>query len=310
VTSSEHLVLSGGLWRWFFGVSRDALAAQPMDCDLGDLAPAPMQSSPSNASGPSTGAGSITITNYTCPAGMTTETLDASSCSLDPAAAEWELSGSTLDHGLTWADVTQHHGPGYSWEDLRYGNYFVTPESLPSDVTEYAVSGSANANRQDDGIAVTLGDGEPNVRLSVYLFPSSGNVQNGMGSIEVDFFDCQPGMTAQTFDPADCGPLPQGFSNFTLTPGQDVDASMLPGGPIFKVTDGTNLGGGAFEIDGLPSGTYEIGPGQNYTGPVFYSPDADPIGGSGASRSTYDVTVGASHPSVVIRLYRLSAGIG
>ncbi|MBN9013067.1 MAG: hypothetical protein J0H25_08460 [Rhizobiales bacterium] len=308
-TSSEHLVLSGGLWRWFFGGSRAVIDAQSTDCDLGDLAPAPSQSSPSN-SAPGAGDGSITITNYTCPAGMTTQTFDPSSCSLDPAAAEWSLSGSTLAHDLTWTDVTQHHGPGYSWVGLSYGNYFIIPAVLPGDVSSYAVSGSANANRQDAGIAVTLSDSAPNVQLSIYLFPSPGNVQNGMGSVEVDFFDCQPGMTAATFDPTDCRANPQGFSNVTLTPGATVDASMLPGGPIFTFTDGTNLGGGAYQIDGLPAGTYEIGPGQNYSGPAFYSPDISPVGASGSERSTYDVTVDPEHPHVAIRLYRLSAGVG
>jgi hypothetical protein len=117
-------------------------------------------------------------------------------------------------------------------------------------------------------------------------------------------------MTPQTFDPSGCAPLPQGFSNVTLTPGQDVDAALLPGGPIFKVTDGTNLGDGAFEISGLPAGTYAIGPGQNYTGAPFYSPGASPIGDSGSALSTFDVTIGPDDPSVVIRLYRLSRGVG
>ena len=63
-------------------------------------------------------------------------------------------------------------------------------------------------------------------------------------------------------------------------------------------------------IDGLPAGTYEIGPGQNYAGPAFYSPDASPVGDSGSALSTFDVTVGPDDPDVVIRLYRLSRGVG
>lgn len=123
--------------------------------------------------------------------------------------------------------------------------------------------------------------------------------------MKVVFYDCQPGMTPDTFDASLCSPVPQGFDNVTLTPGQDVDPNALPGGPIFTMTSGVNMEGGAFQITGLPAGTYEISPGQDYGGPAFYSPD-----GTSAGNSAYDVTITADNPTPVLNLYRLGEEIG
>ena len=320
VTSTEHLVQSDGQWRWFFGLSRADVAAQPTDCDLGatttSSASTPSATTPGNdTSNPpattptnaNTGPGAITITNYSCPTGMTTETLDPSLCTLDPAAATWTLTGAALDQPLTWDDVTQQHGPGYSWVGLPLGEYIIVPATLPSDVTAYAIAGSGNANRQDAGIALTLVDAEPTVSLSIYLFPSgdAGATQTvDTGSITVTFYDCQPGMTPETFDATGCTPVSQGFANVTLTSGADVDASALAGGPIFTMTSGANLGGGSFQISDLPFGTYTISPGQNYNGPLFYAPD-----GNASGDSTYEITISADDPDPSLSLYRLSEGV-
>jgi hypothetical protein len=131
------------------------------------------------------------------------------------------------------------------------------------------------------------------------------------GSIEVDFFDCQPGMTPATFDPADCSPLPAGFTFFVLTPGPDVDANRLPGGPIIAISAATALGNGRFVFADLPFGSYDIGPGNNYDGPLFVAPGfGPPLGTTGPGASTYRVTIDAAAPEAVIAFYRLSRGIG
>lgn len=317
VTSTEHLVQADGQWRWFFGLSRADVAAQATDCDLGattgistpDATTSGIQ--PSNQTtttpaNPTAGPGAITITNYSCPAGMTTETLDPSLCTTDPAAATWTLTGAALDQPLTWDDVTQQHGPGYSWVGLPLGEYIIVPATLPDDVTAYAIAGSG-ANRQDAGIALTLTAAEPTVNISIYLFPSSDGGTTptaGTGSITVTFYDCQPGMTPDTFEAADCAPLPQGFASVTLTPGADVDTSALPGGPIFTMTSGTSLGDGSFRIDALPFGTYTISPSQNYSGPIFYAPD-----GNASGDSTYEITISADDPDPSLALYHLSEGV-
>lgn len=310
VTSSEHLVEAGGQWRWFFGLSQDAVDAQPTDCDLGGANTTTTVNSPATVtqSAPAeSGEASITITTYTCPAGITLETLDPDACSLDPGAAQWTLSGSSLASPLPWGMATEDHGPGYSWTGLAYGEYIIDPDVLPEGVENYAIAGSANASRQDTGVFVTLGADEPHVRLSIYLFSAGSDVAPPAvsGAVEVVFYDCQPGMTPDTFDPSLCSPMEQGFGNVTLTPGSDVDPSALPGGPIFTITSGANLGGGAFQIADLPPGTYLVGPGQNFSGPVFYSPDGEMVGDS-----TYAVTISADNPTPVLNLYRLSQGIG
>lgn len=317
VTATEHLVAADGQWRWFFGLSQAALAAQPTTCDLsGTSTPATpgagvVTNQPASAPA-ATAAGSITITNYTCPAGMTIQDLDPAACALDPSAAQWTLTGASLTQPLTWDAVTQDHGPGYSWDGLEFGEYIIEPAPLPDGVTGYAISGSDNAVRQDTGIALTLGDAEPNISLSIYLFaagdatlptaiPTTTPPPLVTGAVEVVFYDCQPGMTPDTFDASLCSPVPAGFDNVILTPGADVDPNALPGGPIFTMTSGVNMGGGAFQITGLPAGTYEISPGQNYSGPIFYSPDGTSVG-----NSTYEVTITADNPTPVLNLYRLS----
>jgi hypothetical protein len=297
VTSTEHLVDADGLWRWFFGTTAAGIAAQDTGCNLG-----------SGSTQPVSGNGSITITTYTCSAGSTVASLNLADCSLDPAAARWTLTGSPLSQPLTWDQTTQIHGPGYSWTGLAFGDYIITPDALPDGVTDYAVRGSANAARQDAGVAVTLGAGEPNVMLEIYLLPGGSASQGGTGSIEVDFYDCQPGMTVATFDASACSPMPPGF-DFTLTPGPDVDPHALPGGPIFKVTDGTNLGNGAFVVAGLPFGTYDVGPGNNDTGLLYYAPDYRAIDTSGPGASTYAVSIDAGTPNAVIAVYRFARGI-
>jgi hypothetical protein len=131
------------------------------------------------------------------------------------------------------------------------------------------------------------------------------------GSVEVDFFDCQPGMTPETFDAAACSPIPPGFDAFVLTPGPDVNVDALPGGPIFGISNAAPLGGGRFLFADLPFGTYYIGPGTNYQGPIFVAPGfGSPVGTSGPGASTYRVAIDTSGPSAVIAFYRLSRGIG
>jgi hypothetical protein len=307
-TSTEHLVAADGQWRWFFGSTDADVAALDTSCDLGPGAITGEAQGTGEQPTPA-GAASITMTNYSCPAEMTVETLDPTACALDPGAATWTLTGAPLSQPLTWADVTQHQGPGYSWEGLAFGEYIITPDSLPDGTSGYAVTGSSDANRQDAGIALTLGADDPNMMLAIYLFDGSVGT-SATGSIEVDFYDCQPGMTPATFDPSACSPLPQGFDNVILTPGSDVPAGSLPGGPSFRVVDGTNLGNGAFKLDGLPFATYQIGPGQNYRGPLFYAPDFAAMGSSGIAAPTYEVTISADNPNQVIALYRLATGIG
>ena len=299
-TSTGHLVEADGLWGWFFGSTQEGLAAQPTDCDLG---PTSTQAVAGN--------GSITLTMYTCTAGMTVETLDTSKCTVDPGATTWTLTGSPLSEPLTWDQVTQIHGPGDSWVGLAYGDYVITPDALPDGVSEYAVKGSDNAARQDAGIALTLGADEPDVMLSIYLMPGGSSTEKGgTGSIQVNFYDCQAGMDASTFNPDDCSPAAPGFDVITLTPGPGVDRNALPGGPIFRVIDGTNLGNGAFVIENLPYGTYELGPGNNYSGAPFYSQGLQAIGPDGPIPSTYSVTISAGFPNIVILMYRLGRGIG
>jgi hypothetical protein len=182
VTSSEHLVLADGQWRWFFGASRQSLAALPRQCALiaaSVPSGAEATSTPTRAATPSAAStpepavpsdfGSITLTNYVCPKGMTLSNLDRAKGSLDPSAARWTLSGKPLAKLRTWSDSTQHDGPGRVWAGLPFGEYVVNPAALPAGVVFYAIGGSDNIARQDKGIAVTLGPGEPDIHLNTYL---------------------------------------------------------------------------------------------------------------------------------------------
>jgi hypothetical protein len=117
-------------------------------------------------------------------------------------------------------------------------------------------------------------------------------------------------MTAATFDPNDCGPIPAGFDIFVVAPGPDVDVTSLVGGPLIGVAAWTPLGGGRFLISDLPFGTYQIGPGNNYSGPLFLAPGyGAPVSASGPGASTFAVPIDAGNPDVVVTFYRLGQGM-
>ena len=181
VTSTEHLVLADGQWRWFFGTSRASLAAMTGNCPL-DTAAAPAAvaatptpkpaKTPRPTSTPTAAAaelGSITVTNYVCPTGMTLRNLVRAGCSPEPSAARWTLTGKPIKGLRTWSETTERGGLGHAWTDLPFGEYVLNPAALPTGVTLYAIGGSDNIARQDKGIAVTLGPGEPNIQLNTYL---------------------------------------------------------------------------------------------------------------------------------------------
>jgi hypothetical protein len=190
VTTTEHLVQADGQWRWFFGSSRASLAAMPTKCGLDAAAasatPAPAKTPrPTATPKPKSTAtakpasiataqaaaelGSITVSNYVCPVGMTLANLVRDDCSLDQSAARWTLTGHPIKGPRTWSQTTQHGESGHAWSGLPFGEYVVNPAALPAGVTFYAIGGSDNIARQDKGIAVTLGPSEPNIRLDTYL---------------------------------------------------------------------------------------------------------------------------------------------
>jgi hypothetical protein len=100
---------------------------------------------------------------------MTLANLVRANCSLDQSAARWTLTGHPIKGPRTWSETTRQGAAGHAWAKLPFGEYVVNPAALPTGVTFYAIGGSDNIARQDKGIAVTLGPGEPNIRLDTYL---------------------------------------------------------------------------------------------------------------------------------------------
>src|SRR5215213_5030808 len=93
--------------------------------------PAPTSETTAAGTPATTGQDSITVQVYSCPPGMTAETVAAAACA--PTVEDFDIiiSGENLQTPLTLADATAD-GSSFTWSGLPDGDYLIAEAVLPT----------------------------------------------------------------------------------------------------------------------------------------------------------------------------------
>src|SRR5215217_3206943 len=101
------------------------------------------------------GQGAITVQVYTCPPGMTAETVAAAACA--PTVEDFDIiiSGEALQAPLTLGDATAGQS-SFTWSGLPYGDYLIAEAVLPTGAATYVLSAKDTSGDPATGYRVTL----------------------------------------------------------------------------------------------------------------------------------------------------------
>jgi hypothetical protein len=115
------------------------------------------------------GQGSITVQVYTCPPGMTAETVAAAACA--PTIEDFDIiiSGETLQTPLTLGDATAD-GRSFTWSGLPFGDYLIAEAVLPAGATTYILSARNTTGDPNTGYRVTLDEANSELGVRIYNF--------------------------------------------------------------------------------------------------------------------------------------------
>lgn len=113
------------------------------------------------------GSGAIEVQVYTCPPGMTAETIAVAICA--PASGDFDvtLSGGSLDAPLTLADASADTGATV-WSDLPFGDYLIAEAVLPSGYDTYLLSAETASGDATRGYHLTLGPETARLLVRIY----------------------------------------------------------------------------------------------------------------------------------------------
>ncbi|MCC6315754.1 MAG: hypothetical protein IT337_17285 [Thermomicrobiales bacterium] len=116
-----------------------------------------------------TETGSVTVQDFTCPPGMTTETFAAAACA--PAIDDFDitLSGPALAEPLTLGDATATDA-GFVWDDLPPGEYRIAEAAPPTGYDTYMLAAATAAGDPDSGYRITLEPGQSSLLARIYNF--------------------------------------------------------------------------------------------------------------------------------------------
>jgi hypothetical protein len=142
--------------------------------------------------------GSVTVTVFNCPEGMTPDTLVGEDCTQATEGFELQLEGGSLENPLTTADGANEGGV-ITWSDLPLsstadaasgdpGTYHVTETTLPDGYESYIVTGPEPLGSGGDFVVLTADAPTANVEifnftaavttgtivLNSYLCPAAG----------------------------------------------------------------------------------------------------------------------------------------
>jgi hypothetical protein len=115
------------------------------------------------------GQGAITVQVYTCPPGMTAETVAAAACA--PTVEDFDIiiSGEPLQAPMTLGDATAGES-SFTWSGLPYGDYLIAEAVLPTGATTYILSARDTSGDQETGYRVTLDAANPQLAVRIYNF--------------------------------------------------------------------------------------------------------------------------------------------
>src|SRR5215217_1043617 len=122
-----------------------------------EIGETPEQSAETAATGTraATGQGAITVQVYSCPPGMTAETVAAAACA--PTVEDFDIiiSGEALQAPLTLGDATAGQS-SFTWSGLPYGDYLIAEAVLPTGAATYVLSAKDTSGDPATGYRVTL----------------------------------------------------------------------------------------------------------------------------------------------------------
>ena len=116
-----------------------------------------------------TDQGSITVQVYTCPPGMTAETVEAAACAPTIADFDITVSGDALAAPLTLGDATAT-GSAFTFRDLPFGAYVIAEAVAPAGSTTYVLSAKNASGGPDTGYRLTIDASQPDVAVRIYNF--------------------------------------------------------------------------------------------------------------------------------------------
>jgi hypothetical protein len=115
------------------------------------------------------GQGAITVQVYSCPPGMTAETVAAAACAPTVEDFDITISGETLQTPLTLGDATAGDS-SFTWSGLPYGDYLIAEAVLPAGATTYVLSARDTSGDPETGYRVTLDAANPELTVRIYNF--------------------------------------------------------------------------------------------------------------------------------------------
>ena len=114
-------------------------------------------------------SGSIAVSVYDCPPGMTTATFNAAACAPTVQDFDITISGSALSAPLTVGDATAD-GENLIWGDLPLGDYVIAEAVLPLGYTDYGLAARGASGDSTLGYRVTLDAEAPTLSARIFNF--------------------------------------------------------------------------------------------------------------------------------------------
>lgn len=140
-----------------------------------EIPPPPAAPSPTpmaaeqGAATPALDRGSISVQVFTCPPGMTAETLSAAACAPATGVFDVTISSSALPAPLTLGDAASE-GETLTWGDLPFGDYVIAEAVLPEGYTTYELAAKATSGSAETGFRAALDAENPALSVRIYNF--------------------------------------------------------------------------------------------------------------------------------------------
>ena len=238
--------------------------------------------------------GSLSLATYVCPEGMTPQNMVGDACELaEPGTFDWQIGpvdATSSDQILTLDDASGDGQPFFTWTDLAFGDYVLSPTQFPEGYVLVAVPGAEPAPQTT--FIVTIDADQPDVELLAYFFLQPEEPVEA-GSLTATFSLCAAGTTPSDFDPTGCQPYIGSDFDFAF------EIANNDTGASFTLADAALADATATWTD-LPLGVYSLypTPGQGYELTAIIGADGgDNVG------SAYVVELSEAAPDRAIEVY-------